>query len=469
MALKIEEILKGLPPAIKIPAAREEIRRLNQGMKIKIVALDDDPTGCQTVHDVKVLMSWEPQVLRKALRENDFFFVLTNSRAFSEDQAIAMNLQIVEHLLEFVHRDSLRIISRSDSTLRGHFAGETNVLMNILGPFDGILIIPYFKEGGRFTVDDTHYVLLGDELVKAHKTEFASDPVFGFKNSYLPAWIEEKSQGFWKKEDVASITLDDIRQGGPERVYEKLNKIDNARPIVVNALCDEDLEVVVLGLCRAEEQGKRFLYRSAASFVKIRAGISDAHLYDPAKHEGNGLIIVGSYVEKTTRQLNYMLERAGVQKIEVTISRILGNSSSNYLSELIKVVDDVLFSGTSVVVYTERMYALGGDNQQRLDAGKRVSDFLCELVGRITRTPNFIIAKGGITSCDVAKKGLKVEEAVVLGQILPGVPVWQLGQESKHPELLYVVFPGNVGSDESLYEAYTKFSRENRTDNGAFE
>lgn len=460
MGLKIEHILKTMPPALNVPQARAEISKLNQLLNAKLVVFDDDPTGCQTVHDVKVLTSWEPQILQKAVRENDFFFVLTNSRAYVENQAIKMNSEIIERLLQSTGRDSLKIISRSDSTLRGHFAGETGVLMNRLGPFDGVLIVPYFREGGRFTVNDTHYVLQGEQLVEAHKTEFASDPIFGFKNSYLPAWVEEKSKGLWKREDVATISLDDIRQGGPDRVCEKLHTIEDARPVVINALCDEDLEVAVLGLCRAEAQDKRFLYRSAASFVKIRAGISDAPLCKPAKARGNGLVIVGSYVEKTTRQLNYLTERVKLQKIEIVISETLGDASSKYLSDLVKVVDDALLREMSVVVYTERKYALDGSSQERLDAGKRVSDFLCELVDKITQTPGFVIAKGGITSCDVAKKGLKVKEAVVLGQILPGVPIWRLGSESKHPGLLYVVFPGNVGSDESLYETYAKFKQE---------
>ncbi|MFB0524192.1 MAG: four-carbon acid sugar kinase family protein, partial [Phycisphaerae bacterium] len=453
----IEQLRQFCPPKLSVAEARAKIRQFNDSMKLKLVALDDDPTGCQTVHGIKVLTSWQRQVLEKASRQNNFFFVLTNSRAYSQQQAVRINREIVQQLLAFTDRDSLKIISRSDSTLRGHFAAETKVLMDLLGPFDGILVIPYFKEGGRLTFNDTHYVQQGNQLVEAHKTEFARDPVFGFKDAYLPAWVEEKSRGFWKKKDVASITLEDIRHGGPQRVYQRLKTVENSQPVIINALCDEDLEVAVLGLCQAEAQGKRFLYRSAASFVKIRAGISDAPLYSPAKTKGRGLVVVGSYVDKTTKQLNYLTERVKLQKIEVVINKILGDTSSNFLNELVKAVDDALLGEISVVLYTDRQYALSGSNEERLDAGKRISDFLCELVARISQTPDYIIAKGGITSCDVATKGLKVKEALLLGQIAPGVPIWQLGDESKYPGLLYVVFPGNVGSDKSLYEVYTKF------------
>ena len=453
----IEQVRQSCPPPLSISGARQKIRQLNDLMNLKLVVLDDDPTGCQTVHGIKVLTSWTRQILQRASRANDCFFVLTNSRAYSEQQAVAMNREIVEGLLESVNRDSVRIISRSDSTLRGHFAAETKALMDLIGPFDGVLVIPYFREGGRLTVNDTHYVQQGSELIEAHKTEFARDPVFGFKDAYLPAWVEEKSRGFWKKKDVTSITLEDIRHGGPEQVYQKLKTIENSQPVIINALCDEDLEVAVLGLCQAEAQGKRFLYRSAASFVKIRAGISDAPLYTPAKTRGHGLVVVGSYVDKTTKQLHYLTGRARSQNIPVFINKILSNSHLNYLSELVKAVDDALLKETPVVLHTDRQYALSGSNEERLDAGKRISDFLCELVARISQTPDYIIAKGGITSCDVATKGLKVKEALLLGQIAPGVPIWQLGDESKYPGLLYVVFPGNVGSDKSLYEVYTKF------------
>lgn len=75
------------------------------------------------------------------------------------------------------------------------------------------------------------------------------------------------------------------------------------------------------------------------------------------------------------------------------------------------------------------------------------------LVGRLTVTPAFVIAKGGITSSDVGTKALAVKKANVLGQIRPGIPVWQTGEESRFPSVPYVIFPGNVGDDSTLKEA----------------
>jgi uncharacterized protein YgbK (DUF1537 family) len=70
--------------------------------------------------------------------------------------------------------------------------------------------------------------------------------------------------------------------------------------------------------------------------------------------------------------------------------------------------------------------------------------------------PKFIVAKGGITSSDLATKGLSAEKAFVLGAITPGVPVWQMDSKSKFPGISYVVFPGNVGNQNSLLEVCRK-------------
>jgi uncharacterized protein YgbK (DUF1537 family) len=71
-----------------------------------------------------------------------------------------------------------------------------------------------------------------------------------------------------------------------------------------------------------------------------------------------------------------------------------------------------------------------------------------------------LIAKGGITSSDIATKSLKVKLAMVAGSILPGVPVWKLGEESLFPGMHYVIFPGNVGGDDALSLAVAKFAKD---------
>ena len=52
----------------------------------KIVVLDDDPTGVQTVHDVSVYTGWTHESVLAGFREaNNLFYILTNSRGFTED------------------------------------------------------------------------------------------------------------------------------------------------------------------------------------------------------------------------------------------------------------------------------------------------------------------------------------------------------------------------------------------------
>lgn len=455
--MNYQEILEKLPPALQIADARTKIRDLNASSEVKIVVLDDDPTGCQTVHAIKILMNWEKALLEKTCNENDCFYILTNSRAYPEKEAIRLNHEIAQRLLDYVDSTALRVISRSDSTLRGHFLGEVTLLMQNLGPFDGVLIVPYFKEGGRLTAFDTHYVLQNDKLLEAHKTEFARDTVFGYQDAYLPTWVEERSNGRWKKEQVVSVSIEDIRTGGPERVLKLLQRIENATPVVINALCDEDLEVVVLGLCQAEMRGKRFLYRTAASFVKMRAAIPDKALYLPERSGRKGLIIIGSYVERTTNQLNYLLEKLHLERVEIKIAPIFSDTWDSYLQSQVRKVDDSLRSDKSVVIYTQRDYVSLGNQEQQLASGKKISDFLSAIITKLTQRPDFIIAKGGITAHDIAKVGLRVEEALVLGQVAPGVPIWRLGKESKYPGLLYVVFPGNVGDEKTLGQTFNEF------------
>lgn len=452
--MKLLEVYSRVPPVLKIYNARGMIRSISKDLGKKLVVLDDDPTGCQTVHNVEILLSWEESLINATLNEEEIFYILTNTRAYKEEKAVAIIREIVERLSNCISPSSLEIISRSDSTLRGHFLGEVKTLVELIGPFDGVIVIPYFKEGGRFTVFDTHYVLQGEDLIEVNNTEFSRDPVFSFENSHLPSWIEEKSRGLWKREDVISITLEDIRLGGVNRVYEILMGISNNRPVVVNSLTDEDLEVFVLGLLKAEIEGKKFLFRTAASFVKIRAGIYDRDLLSSFRKK-KGLIIVGSFVRRTTEQLLDLFDKFPLEKIEVKVLDVLSERRSDYLSNIVENLDKLLSQGKSVVVYTEREYVSPAeDKEKQLDTGAVISYFLADIVNNLTEIPDFIIAKGGITSHVIAERGIGVKTARVIGQIAPGVPIWELGHKDKFYNLLYVVFPGNVGDKTTLSKIY---------------
>ena len=127
------------------------------------------------------------------------------------------------------------------------------------------------------------------------------------------------------------------------------------------------------------------------------------------------------------------------------------------LSRVVTQTNQALAAGRDVVVFTSRKLITGGDAAASLDIGRRVSAALVRLVRDLTTRPRYLIAKGGITASDLATKGLGVKRAMVLGQIGPGIPVWELGAETKFPGLPYVVFPGNVGSSNALNEVILKF------------
>jgi len=424
-----------------------------------VVVLDDDPTGTQTVHGVPVLTDWAFETLCAELAEAPrAIYILTNSRSLPLAEAQAINLEVGRNLKAAARQVERQfvVVSRSDSTLRGHFPGELDALEQALGqPFDAWIVLPYFEEGGRYTINDTHYVAEGEWLVPAGETEFAKDAAFGYRSSNLRAWVEEKTNGRFRTADVAAISLDDIRRGGPRRVEEHLHALAPHSVCIVNAASRRDLEVVTQGLLAAEARGGRYLYRTAASFVPVRAGIEPRPLLGPNElalpQAGGALIVVGSYVPTTTRQLDHLLAQPGVLSIEISTDRLLVSADREAeIQRIAAAADEGLRAGDDVVVFTSRQVRTGHDAQASLAIFHSVSAGLIAIVEQLGMHPRYLLAKGGITSHDIAAKGLRVKRADVLGQILPGVPVWRCGAESRFPDLIYIVFPGNVGSRESL-------------------
>ena len=443
-------ILSNLPRISAIENARKTI---HENYKDKtIVVLDDDPTGCQTVHGIHVLFQWDELTLANAIKNYGSFYILHNTRSLSAEEAFRLNTEISTALLKLIPKENLIVISRSDSTLRGHFLPELTALIQTTGPYDGIIVVPFFKEGGRLTIEDEHYVAAQNDLVPAEKTEFAHDPVFGFSTSNLPKFIEEKTEKALTSQEVLSISLDDIRIGGIAQVTEKLSNCSSECYVVVNAVEDEDLDIVVLALQEVQRSGKRFLFRSAASLVKVILGLEDIPLWRPEKGGKRGVIIAGSHVKKTSDQLKHLMDSSDLEPLILSIHSIL--EDEEYFSRCIAEMNKGFAHEKTMLISTERKYKLTGTDEDRLVAGRKISDFLSGLINYIETTPDFIVAKGGITSNDVAKYGLEITDAEVLGQIQPGIPVWKPGPESKFPDCTYVVFPGNVGQEDTLSKIY---------------
>lgn len=428
----------------------------------KLVVLDDDPTGTQTVHGIPVLTTWSADILEKELQNpGPGFFILTNSRSLTPPMAQVLSRDLGANLRRAMAASGvdIQIISRSDSTLRGHYPGEVDALTQTMELSDlPHVLVPCFLEGGRYTVDDIHYVADGDLLFPAAQTPYAQDAAFGFRHSNLRDWVVEKTGGVIALERVASVSLADIRLGGPDLVRDRLTALLPGDCCIVNALEYRDLEVFTAGLLDAEAAGKAFVFRTAASFVRVRAGIRPRDLLNRdiiAAADGcrGGLFVVGSYVPKTSAQLNVLLKEKNVAAVEVSVDDLLDpDRQPHAVAAAVASADRSLEADLDAVVYTSRDLVTGVDAGSSLEIGRKVSDSLIAIIQGIHRRPRYVVAKGGITSSDIATVGLNAQRAMIMGQVLPGVPVWRLGSETRWPDLAYVVFPGNVGTDLALVD-----------------
>lgn len=434
----------------------------------KIVVLDDDPTGVQTVHGVSVYTDWSVESLEEGFSENNtMFFILTNSRSFTSEETIKVHREIATNLLKVskkLNRDFI-IVSRGDSTLRGHYPLETEVLRETLEAnsaikVDGEILFPFFKEGGRFTLNNIHYVQEGEFLVPAGETEFAKDKTFGYNHSHLGSYIEEKTMGRFKADETVYISLESIRSFDIEGITAQLLEVDSFNKVVVNALEYTDVKVFTIALLKAMEQGKRFLFRTAASFTKVIGGVSDKGLLtkeDLIKkddHHG-GLVIVGSHVKKTTEQLKELKKCGFMEFVEFNQHLVLNPPELE--KEVLRVIglcEKYIAAGQTIAVYTrrDRLDLGAGNKEEELKIAVRISDAVTSTVKRLGIRPAYVVAKGGITSSDIGTKGLGVKRSVVAGQIKPGIPVWITGNESKFPGIPYIIFPGNVGTKTTLRE-----------------
>lgn len=441
----------------------------------KIIVLDDDPTGVQTVHDISVFTDWSLESIEQGFKEDQpMFFILTNSRGLTVEETKKVHQTIAGNILQIAKKldREFIIISRSDSTLRGHYPLETSILKDTIESssemkVDGEVLLPFFKEGGRFTINNIHYVQYGKELVPAGETEFAKDRTFGYTKSHLGEWVEEKSNGEYPAKNTLYITLAQLRALEIEKITEQLLQVNSFNKVVVNAIDEIDVKIFTIGLIKAINSGKNFLFRSAAALPKVLGGVMDRGLLTReelvSEETGNGgLIIIGSHVKKTTEQLEELKELKNIEFIRFNSHLVL--QPEQFKTETDRVVEtaEVLIkSGKTVAVYTRReRLDLGEDKKEaELKLSVAISDAVTSIVTRLKVRPNFLVAKGGITSSDVGTKGLQVKRATVAGQIRPGIPVWRTGAESKYPGLAYVIFPGNVGTRSDLKEVVKILSR----------
>ena len=430
----------------------------------KIIVLDDDPTGSQTVHGCLLLMRWDIDTLVMGLQDaSPILFVLTNTRAMTPQQANQVTREVCSNLHQAIAQTGVEdflVVSRSDSTLRGHYPVETDAIADEMGPFDAHFLTPAFFEGGRVTRGGVHYLMVKGEPVPVHETEFAQDSVFGYSHSYLPDYVEEKTGSRITADQVTVLTLDDVRRG----VREPLMDLNGNQCVAVDAETQDDLNRFAQDVLAAAGNGKRFLFRSAASLLTALANLPPQPVAPEAMAQFSGhrpgAVLVGSHVQITTKQLYRLLEDPDTVGIEVEVARLVEGTTQDHeqlLEQTLVQASQAHSAGQTPVIYTTRKELTFPSTDVRLTFGTAVSALLMDVVRGLPTTIGYLISKGGITSNDVLSTGLALRSARLLGQILPGCSVVRTPEEHpRFPNLPVVLFPGNVGDEDGLLTAYQR-------------
>ncbi|MFD5278493.1 four-carbon acid sugar kinase family protein [Pseudarthrobacter sp. NPDC058362] len=501
------DVLAAFPAEVRIPASlvASAVAAASAESPKVLVVLDDDPTGTQSVADLPVLTSWDVPDFEWAFAHigasgcGPAVYVLTNTRSLDPAEAAARNQEVVRHALAAANNSGtgsgaglrLGFVSRSDSTLRGHFPLEPDVIAATVAEAsgestDGVVMVPAFPDAGRVTIGGVHYMRGTGEaagtLTPVAETEFARDATFGFANSDMAKYVEEKSQGRFPADSVIVLDLNIIRAGAAadgtdgdpavsaDAIADAVSDAKDSTPIVADIVTENDLRALALGLEEAERRGKKFLYRVGPPFGRARIGqeirpeLNGEEAY--AGHtpsRAGGLIVVGSHVGVTTRQLRVLTDQHSAARIiEIDVERLLAGSEEQadaYLNQTVDSVVDALRGG-DVILHTSRLLIKADDPAESLRIARTVSAAVVGVVNRTLKTfpPRFVIAKGGITSSDVAAHGLEIRHAIVRGPMLPGiVSLWE-PVDGPAKGIPYIVFAGNVGDDESLAQVTRKLS-----------
>jgi uncharacterized protein YgbK (DUF1537 family) len=490
------DVLAGYPAEVRIPAAlvANTLAASNAETPRILVVLDDDPTGTQSVADLPVLTQWDVEDFAWAFSQSKpAVYVLTNTRSLDPAEAATRNEEVVRNALAAARAGSsaapglrLAFVSRSDSTLRGHYPLEPDVIAATVAAetgetTDAVVIVPAFPDAGRLTIGGIHYMRGTGEaagtLVPVSETEFAKDATFGFATSVMADYVEEKSQGRFTADSVIVLDLDIIRAGSAAQdpsisakaIADALEGASESTPVVADIVTENDFRALALGLEEAERRGKKLLYRVGPPFVRGRIGqeVRNALTAEEA-YAGNtpstagGLIVVGSHVGVTTRQLNVLtLEHRSARTIEIDVELLLADpaQAATHLDDTVDAVVAALRGG-DVIVHTSRLLIKTDDPAESLRIARTVSAAVVAVVNRTLKTfpPRFVIAKGGITSSDVAAHGLEIRHGIVRGPMLPGiVSLWE-PVDGPAKGIPYIVFAGNVGDDDSLAQVTRKLS-----------
>ena len=447
---------------------------------MKFVVIDDDPTGSQTVQDCLLLLKWDCSTLIKGFQsKSNLFFILANTRSLSENDAklvieeICKNLETV--IASEAYEEEIIFISRGDSTLRGHNFLEPSTINSCLGPFDATFHIPAFIEGKRLTINGSHFV----DNKPIGQTIFARDKNFGFETSNVKNLLFEKSKSQINFEDIQNLLLSDIEILNDEEnniVFKKLKNLKNNKHVIVDAENYSQLKKFSLIIKKLTKQ-RKFLFRTAASFISSiseKKSVSQAETFfsnlrikDKDKIFLPGLIIVGSYVELSTIQLENLLEISNCNPIELDVFEFfkINSFENNHKQRNLfknKFLKEIRFSfekGKTPVLFTSRKF-MSLDYSEQFNFYNSLASFIAELVADLKYEIGYLISKGGITTNLILSNGLNADYVYLEGQILTGISVVTCNLKNGE-KLPIVTHPGNIGTKDSLVNIWKVFENKN--------
>jgi len=428
-----------------------------------------------------VLLRWDAETLRRGLAHpSPLLFVLANTRALDPEAARQRVRQICQALkpllVELVGAGQWQrwmVICRGDSTLRGHFPLEAEVVAEELGPFHARLLVPAFLPGGRTTVDGVH--LLHGEPV--HRSPFACDGLFGYSTSHLPSWVEQKTGGRVPAAAVHQISLAELDAAqealGLQKLVDRLRSLEAQPWIVVNAKHSRQLEALGKALGKLTVEGYRFLAQSAASLIN---GLIDLPVQPCSPRELSrltrrnpqgtpkpGLVMVGSHVPLADRQLEQLLREPECISVEVSVEAMVNALRSpkakmiiaNYEQLLKCKLKRILASDCTPVLFTSRGEVACDSVDQRIQLGKMLAASMAGVVAHFSGDLGYVISKGGITTNALLADGLNQCQVQLQGQLFQGLSVVLAS------DLPIITFPGNLGPESLLLNSWRAMNQSN--------
>ena len=448
---------------------------------MKVVVIDDDPTGSQTVNNCLLLLKWDYSNLVKGFKsESNLFFILANTRSLSENDAKLRIQDICNNLkeviaYEFLKKEEIIFVSRGDSTLRGHNFLEPNTINNCLGPFDATFHIPAFIEGKRLTINGCHFV----DQIPVDQTIFAEDKIFGYKTSNIKNLLFQKSKSQINLDDIQNIKLSDFEILKVEEkniIFRKLKNLKNNTHVIVDIENYSQLNKFSRVINELSKQ-KKFLFRTAASFIssisEIKSNSREHIVFSNFRRKNNenkflpGLVVVGSYIELSTLQLKKLLNKSHSEPIELDVFeffRIISSDNNQdklnlFRNKLLLDIRSNFKKGKTPVLFTSRKF-MSLDCSEQFDFYNSLALFIANLVAELKNEIGYLISKGGITTNVILSNGLKADYVYLESQIITGISLvtYKLKNDKKLP---IVTFPGNIGTQDSLLKVWSILENKN--------